>query len=202
MKRFIVSAILLCIVNSHNYAQFRKGMEMIGVIYLKKDPAIVTPFIYLEKEQVLLVKDSLHFAAYTTFHVDSFFYYDPKQMLKRRFKKLEYQQRTHFFEVVANGKLEILRLKLTIDAPERVIKSSLDRHRLNYDYFVWHDGELSSLQSYKAKTLKKKYPQLWKEIHLYMRDQNFIFHKLHHKFQIILKVNDLLNKPNNSSLKG
>lgn len=176
-----------------SYAQFQRGQQVNGAIYLDDGAVLTAPFIYYEKEQAILKQDSLLFEVYTTFHVDSFVYYDPELMWQRKFRKLEYKHREQFFEVVAPGELEILRLKLPHNAPERIIKNELDRHRLDYHYFVWHQGKLSSLNSYKPKHLKKNYPQLWKETRKYIRDHNFGFYKMHHKIQIIQKVNDLLD---------
>ena len=127
------------------------------------------------------------------FHVDSFFFYDPTLHWQRRFKKLEYQQQEQFFEVVAPGRLEILRLKLPYNAPERIITNELDRQALNYRYFVYQDGELSTLNGYNIKRLKTTHPQLWEKAKRYRREHDFSFYKLPDKMQIIEQINHLFS---------
>lgn len=184
-------------VSTVNYAQFDTRQEVNGAIYLDNTAVLTASFIYHEKEQLIVKKDHQALKVYTTFHVDSFLYYDPELMWQRKFKKMKYKKKEQFFEVVAPGKLEILRLRLPNDVPERLIESEVDRHRLNYRYFVWHENKLSSLNTYRPKNIKENYPQLWKETRRYIKDHDFGFSKIHHKIQIIQKMNDLLQTQEN-----
>nr|WKN39021.1 hypothetical protein K4G66_09935 [Tunicatimonas sp. TK19036] len=193
MKTFIIVATLLGMTSTTNYAQWNRTPEVSGAVYLSDGSELLTPFTYDEKKQVLWRENSSSFKVLTTFHVDSFFFYDPKLNWQRRFKKLNYQQRPQFFEVVARGPLEILRLRSPFDAPERVVTQDFDRQVLDYRFFVYQQGKLSTLNGYDISSIKETHPHVWREIRRYRRAQHFSFYKMHHKLQIIQKVNDLLS---------
>ncbi|MEQ9442556.1 MAG: hypothetical protein RIG62_26185 [Cyclobacteriaceae bacterium] len=193
MKFLFTLAALLGMATTVNYAQWNHVSEVNGAIYLSDGTELLTRFAYHEKTQALSRKDRLTMEVFTTFHVDSFLFYDPALNWQRRFKKLEYQQQEQFFEVVAPGRLEILRLKLPYNAPERIMTNELDRQALNYRYFVYQDGELSTLNGYNIKRLKTTHPQLWEKAKRYRREHDFSFYKLPDKMQIIEQINHLFS---------
>ena len=201
MKNILLTAMLLWLLCHTVWAQALQGKEVSGAIYLEDGTEIVAPFIYHEKEQVIVHQDEMGLQVYTTFHVDSFFFYDPEPMWQRRFRKMRYHNREYFFETVTPGKVSIIRLKLAQCAPESMVKNSEDRHRLNYRYYVLYQGQLYYLSDYSLKNLRQIHPELWKEVKRFARERNLNFYKMGDKVQMIRKLNALISEQDTFSLK-
>ncbi|MEK6482465.1 hypothetical protein WJR50_33325 [Catalinimonas sp. 4WD22] len=118
MKNFLLTAVLLWLLCPALGSQPLRSKEVSGAIYLQDGTEIIAPFIYHEQEQVIVQKNVSGLQVYTTFHVDSFFFYDPALMWQRRFRKINYRKRDQFFEVVTPGKVSIVRLKMAQSAPK------------------------------------------------------------------------------------
>lgn len=201
MKNFLLTACLLVVLCHLAMAQTLRGKEVSGAIYLHDGTEIVAPFIYHEIEQIIVQKDTAGMQVFTSFHVDSFFFYDPELMWQRRFHQRMYRNRAHFFETVTPGELSIVRLKLPQNAPERMVINETDRHRLDYSYFVLYQNELYFLRDYGLKNLRSIHPELWKELKKFTRNRQLDFYKISDKIQIIRKLNELIKKQDTFSLK-
>lgn len=201
MKNILLTACLLVVLCHLAMAQTLRGKAVSGALYLNDETEIVAPFIYHEKEQIIVQKDTTGMQIYTTFHVDSFFYYDPELMWQRRFHKRMYRDRAHFFETVTPGKVSIVRLKLPQSAPERMVIKQADRHRLDYHYFVLYQDKLYRLRNYSLKNLRSIHPELWTEVKRFALNRNLDFYKISDKIQMIRKLNELINQEDTFSLK-
>jgi hypothetical protein len=201
MKHFLLTACLLAVLCQVTIAQPLRGKAVSGALYLNDGTEIVAPFTYHEKEQIIVQKDTTGMQIYTTFHVDSFFYYDPELMWQRRFHKRMYRDRPHFFETVTPGEVSIVRLKLANSVPDRMVINETDRHRLDYSYFVLHQDSLFRLRDYSLKNLKHIHPELWKEVKRFARNSNLDFYQISDKIQMIRKLNALLDEQDTFSLQ-
>lgn len=201
MKIILLAAAILWPLCTVVWSQPLQGREVSGAIYLENGSELVIPFIYHEKEQVIVHQAESCLQVYTTFHVDSFFFYDPELMWQRRFRKMTYRDRAHFFETVTPGKVSIIRRRLAQTAPESMVKNSADRHRLDYRYFVLHRGQIYCLRDFGYKNLRQIHPGLWREVKRFARKRNLNFYKMSDKVQMIRKLNALINEKDTFSLK-
>lgn len=182
-------------------AQFLPGKEVSGAIYLHDGVEIIAPFVYHEKEQVLVLKKSLGVQIYTTFRVDSFFFYDPEMKWQRRFRKMDYREGAYFFETVTASRVSILRLKLPQYVPDRMVKSEEYRHSLNYRYFAYFRGKLTPLKKFSVRALRHSYPEAWEELRKFARSKNISYHQLGDKIRVINKLNDILKGKDSFSVR-
>jgi hypothetical protein len=97
MRTFLFAVLLGSQLVTSAYAQVFRDKEVSGALYLPDGTVIVSPMTYHEKAQLIVRKDSSAIQVFTTFHVDSFFFYDPELMWQRRFHKRKYQGREQFF---------------------------------------------------------------------------------------------------------
>ena len=201
MKNILLTACLLAVLCHVAMAQTLRGKEVSGALYLHDGTEIVAPFTYHEVEQVIIQKVTAGMQVYTTFHVDSFFFYDPELMWQRRFHKRFYRDRAYFFETVTQGEVSIVRLKLPQNAPEKMVINEADRHRLDYSYFVLYQDKLYFLRDYGLKNLRNIHPELWTEVRKFARNRSLDFYKISDKIQMIRKLNELINQQDTFSLK-
>jgi hypothetical protein len=201
MKKLLCAAGLMVLLCPTSSAQALQGREVSGAIYLSDGTEIITAFIYHEKEQVMVEKKATGLEVYTTFHVDSFFFYDPELMWQRRFRKMKYRGREHFFETVTPGEVSILRIRMAHSAPESMIANDTDCHRLNYRYFVLYQDKLHYLKYYHWQKLHELFPGHWTTLLEFARKQNINFYKMSDKIQLIRKLNAILAEKETFSLK-
>lgn len=201
MRKLLYAVGLMALLCPHGSAQTLQGKEVSGAIYLNDGTVIITPFIYHEKEQMIVEKKDTGLEVYTIFHVDSFFFYDTELMWQRRFRKIKYRDREHFFETVTPGKVSILRIRMVHSAPESMIASKADRHRLNYRYFIFYEHGLHYLNYYHLKNLEKLFPQHWPELLEFAQKRSLSFYKISDKIQLIRKLNTVLDEQDTFSLQ-
>ncbi|MEK6482464.1 hypothetical protein WJR50_33320 [Catalinimonas sp. 4WD22] len=82
-----------------------------------------------------------------------------------------------------------------------MVKNSEDRHRLDYQYFVFHSGSISRLRDYGLKHLYATHPEFRKEMKKFARHRHLDFYKMSDKIQLIRRLNQLINQRDTFSQK-